>query len=226
MSPKSCWLLQEEIIPRLMSAIPQVVNCVGAEDSHELVQDGTAMAAKMLTNVERSKKRVTPGNIAFYTIQHLKSGRRSTGSSISDVYGSQTQLNGRAKLTSLEEVAGNAEESGEEIFLLHDVLSNADAEDPSMTAARKLDWQMFWSRLSKREKAMVQFVAEGRPLRKAARALRCSRLVVKNTKRDLALKLLDFMGSDILAQVQRSPWWKKDLQAIQEKMACREERRR
>jgi FixJ family two-component response regulator len=85
---------------------------------------------------------------------------------------------------------------------------------------------MFWSRLSKREKAMVQFVAEGKPLRKAARALRVSSSAVKNTKRDLALKLLDFMGADILVQVQRSPWWKKDLQAIQAKMACREERRR
>jgi hypothetical protein len=73
---------------------------------------------------------------------------------------------------------------------------------------------------------MVQFVAEGKSLRKAARALRVSSSAVKNTKRDLALKLLDFMGADILVQVQRSPWWKKDLQAIQAKMACREERRR
>jgi len=219
-------MLQDQIIPRLKSAVPQVVCCVGSEDAGELIADGTAMAAKMLTNVERSRKTVTPGNVCFYTIQHLKSGRRSTGSSISDVYGSQTQLNGRTRLTSLEEVAGNAEEAGEEIFLLHDVLSNADAEDPSMTAARKLDWQAFWFRLSKREKAMVQFVAEGKPLRKAALALKCSSLAVKSTKQDLALKLLDFMGADILAQVQRLPWWKKDLQATQERMACREERRR
>ena len=217
-------MLQDQIIPRLKSAVPQAVCCVGSEDAGELIADGTAMAAKMLTNVERCKKTVTPGNVAFYTLQHLKSGRRSTGSSISDVYGSQTQLNGRTRLTSLEEIAGNVEELGEEL-LLHDVLSN-NQEDPSMTAARKLDWQSFWSRLSKREKAMVQFVAEGKSLRKAARALRVSSSAVKNTKRDLALKLLDFMGADILVQVQRSPWWKKDLQAIQAKMACREERRR
>jgi hypothetical protein len=72
-------MLQEEIAPRLKSAVPQVVPFIGSEGAQELVQDSIAMASKMLVNVERSRKKVTPGNVAYYAIQHLKSGRRSTG---------------------------------------------------------------------------------------------------------------------------------------------------
>src|SRR5882724_8551141 len=105
MSPQAGWSLQEEVVPRLKSAIPKAVHFVGSEDPQELVQDATAIAAKMLHNVEAAGKKVASGNIAYYTIQHVKSGRRSTGSSTVDVYGSATQLNGTTLLTSLEETA-------------------------------------------------------------------------------------------------------------------------
>ena len=49
------------------------------------VQDSIARAAKRMHNVEAAGKTATPGNIAYYTIQHVKSGRRSTGSSHADV---------------------------------------------------------------------------------------------------------------------------------------------
>ncbi len=49
----------------------------GAEDAEELVQDSIVTAAQMLDAVERNGKTVTPGNIAYYTILHMKSGRRS-----------------------------------------------------------------------------------------------------------------------------------------------------
>ena len=85
MSPQSGWILQEEIVPRLRSAIPRNVNQIGSEDAEELIQDSIVMAAKLLDNAERANKTVTPGNIAYYTILHMKSGRRSSGSSYSDV---------------------------------------------------------------------------------------------------------------------------------------------
>ena len=82
MSPQAGWILQEEVVPRLKSSIPRNVSCVGAEDAEELVQDATAIAAKMLHNVELAGRQVTPGSIAYYSLQLVKSGRRSTGSSI------------------------------------------------------------------------------------------------------------------------------------------------
>jgi hypothetical protein len=57
-----------------------------------------------------------------------------------DVYGAGTQINGRTRRTSLEEVVARDEESGGEIFLLHDVLSDHQ-EDPATKATRKLDWE-------------------------------------------------------------------------------------
>jgi len=238
MSPKSAWLLQEEIVPRLKSAVPQSVCCVGSENAEELVQDATAFSAKLLHNAEaagksvvrtaggrcgaRNARSVTAGNISYYTIQHMKSGRRSTGSSAADVYGSQTQLRGRTRLTSLEEVASD-DDLGEPL-LLHDVLSR-DEEDPGTRAARKLDWDQFWSGLSRRERAIIEFISEGNNLRKAAHALRVSSSAIQDSKRDLAVKLLEFMGTDILIELSRLPRWKQDLQAIREKMECREQRR-
>ena len=173
MSPQAGFLLQDQIVPRLKSAVPQAVCCVGSEDPAELVQDATAFAAKMLVNVERAKKTVSPGNIAYYTIQHMKSGRRSTGSSVSDVMATATQLRGRTRLTSLDEVAATDEENGGEIFEFHDVLSDGK-EDPSARAARRLDWQDLCARLAPHENSIIELMSQGKRFTSIVRRLRLS----------------------------------------------------
>jgi len=50
-----------------------------------LIQDATCLAARILHNAEQKGKKVTAGNIAYYSIQHSKSGRRSSGNSCVDV---------------------------------------------------------------------------------------------------------------------------------------------
>ncbi len=77
MSPKAGWILQEEVVPRLKASIPRNVNQVGAEDPEELIQDAIVMAAKLMHTVESQGKTVTAGNLAYYTILHMKSGRHS-----------------------------------------------------------------------------------------------------------------------------------------------------
>jgi hypothetical protein len=37
---------------------------------------------------------------------------------------------------------------------------------------------------------------------------------IQDGKRDLAVELLEFMGTDILIELSRLPQWKQDLQAI------------
>jgi hypothetical protein len=223
MSPRAGFILQDQVVPRLRSAIPNVVHCVGSEDVQELIQDSIAMAAKLMHNVEAAGKQVTPGNIAYYTIQHIKSGRRSTGSSTVDVYGSGTQINGKTRLNSLEEVVPSNEETGGEIFELHDVLSR-DEEDPGTKAARRMDWQTFMASCSERDQAIIQFLIEGKTGSAMARKLGVCTSTINHSKRNLALKILEFMGWDILVQVQRSPRWKQDWAAVKEKIACKYER--
>jgi hypothetical protein len=115
MSPQSGVVLMEEIAPRLRSAIPQCVRKVGCEDNDELLQDGLAMAAEMLHNLEMRDKQVTPGNVAYYCLLHLKSGRRSYSGGRTDVMGSSTQLDHNSMVLSFEEEVGFDLEIGEPI---------------------------------------------------------------------------------------------------------------
>jgi hypothetical protein len=130
---------------------------IGSEDAKELVQDGTLIAAQMIHNAEQAGKKVvrnpggrrvdrkvrtiSAGNVAFYTIQKLKCGRRSTGSSTVDAYGSGTQINGTTRLTSLDEAAPvtSVDDVGDPLAL-HDLPAN-DQEDPATKAARKMVWE-------------------------------------------------------------------------------------
>jgi len=224
MSPQAGWILQEEVVPRLKSAIPRTVNYVGSEDAQELVQDAIAIAAKMLHSVEITGKSVTPGNIAYYVIQHVKSGRRSTGSSVVDVMASRTQLNGNIRLSSLDEPAAVDEATGGEIFTFNDVLSQ-DQEDPSVVAARKLDWQTLMSRLTQREKAIITYLLEGKTVSDVALTFKVSRSTMQQCKDHLATLIQEFLGMDILIEILRLPGWRNDLNTARERLACRYERR-
>jgi len=223
MSPKSGWLLVNEIVPRLRSAVPLVARCVGAEDPEELIGDATLHAARILHSAEARGKTITAGNVAYYAIEHTRSGRRSCGNSASDVHGAATQLKGRSRLESMEQVVASNEECGGEIWELHDVLSS-DAEDPGTKAARKMDWSEFASALTERERAVINCIIEGRSLREAAKSFRVCDSTMQGDKRKLAVKILNFMGSDILVQIKKLPRWKDDLLTSREKLNCKHER--
>jgi len=223
MSPRSGWLSVNEIVPRLRSAVPQVAHCVGAEYPEELIGDATLHAARILHSAEARNKTVSASNVAYYAIEHTRSGRRSCGNSASDVHGAATQLKGRTRLESMEQVVASNEECGGEIWELHDVLSN-DAEDPGTKAARKVDWSEFASALTERERAVINCIIEGRSLRDAAKSFRVCDSTMQGDKRKLAVKIQTFFGSDILIEVRRSPRWKDDLLTSREKLNCRHER--
>jgi DNA-directed RNA polymerase specialized sigma24 family protein len=223
MSPQTGWLLQEEVVPRLRAVIPHTVHRVGCEDAEELVQDATAMAAGIFHKAEAARKKVAASSVAYYSIQHSKSGRRSVGHSSADVHGTATQLHGKTRLHSLDEVVASDEETGGEIFTFNDVLSN-EQEDPSTRAARKLDWESFCAGLPERERVAVMLVAEGKTLRQAARCLGVSESSMQTSKRRIGVKILEFMGADIMIEVRRRPQWRNNLAATREKQACRVQR--
>jgi DNA-directed RNA polymerase specialized sigma subunit len=146
------------------------------------------------------------------------------GNSGVDVHAAGTQLNGYTLLASLDEVYAVNEEGGGEIFTFNDLLSN-DQEDPSTKAARKLDWESFCAGLPERERVVVLFVAEGKTLREAARLLGISDSSMQSSKKSLGVKILEFMGADILVEVRRRPQWRNSLEATRERQACRGQRR-
>jgi hypothetical protein len=214
----------EEITPRLRSAIPYVVGKVGIDDVEELIQDAIVVAAQMLDRVERQGKHVTPGNIAYYPILNIKSGRRSTGSGRTDVMMTGTKLDGTSSVLSFEDEVGYDPELNEPIRL-GEFLTASD-DDPSMEAARTIDWESFLGAHDYRYGVIVQGIAEGKTMLDTARECGESYPHIRALRAKLAEDLREFMGPEAIADSLRPPVWRADVMAGREASACKADRRR
>ena len=215
-------VLIDEIVPRLRHLIPHHVPRVGSEDPEELLQDATLIAVRLLARARVNGKTVTPGNIAYYTLLHLRSGRRSHSASRSDVMGSRTQLVGHSRLDYLDDAVGAPD--ADEPLTLGDVLAS-DAEDPSETAARNLDWQALVATLDERALAVLHCLANEIRLQEVATRRGVGRSTVQGWRNQLTELVRTFMGADVLHQIQRPPQWRENLSALREQLTCRGERR-
>jgi hypothetical protein len=223
MSPQAGFILQEEVVPRLRSAIPNTVPLVGADNVEELVQDGTVLALRLLNSAKRSGRKVTGGNLAFYTLQTLRSGRRSTPQRKNDPPNPYAQLRGACKVQSLDEPL-LAEKGSDEPLTLGETLA-ARTEDPCTVATRHLDWAALVEALDKTAAEILSCLIIGADLTTLVPKLKRSRSALRGDKDRLAQLVLEHLGEDILARVQESPRWQSDVAANREKLACRCDRR-
>lgn len=224
MSSHADTVLIDEIVPRLRTTIPHHVSFVGAEDAEEVLQDATLMAARLLARARANGKQVTPGNIAYYTMLHIRCGRRSHSAGRSDVMGTRTQIVGNSRVTSLAAPIPAEEQSLDEPMTLADVLAS-DAEDPSETAARNLDWQALVASLDDRALAVLHCMADETRLQEVATQKGVSRTTVQTWRHQLTELVRTFMGADVLHLIQRTPQWRENLTAMREQLACRLDRR-
>ena len=222
MSPKAGAILLDQIAPRFRSAVPHI-KTVGCEDSAELYQDGLAMAAKLLHDLEVRGKVVTAGNVSYYVLLHLRSGRRSTGSGRTDVMSRGAQLDHKAVVLSVEEEIGFDAELSEPIRM-GDLLAG-NSEDPSNSACRNLDWEAFIETHDDRYGAVVLDMAQGKNALECARSSGESYHHVRQLREKMADDLAEFMGSDIIADSVRASSWRAGINAAYEKAACRADRR-
>ena len=137
-----------EVGGRLRTAIPTTVPKVGTYDDQELLQDGLAIALQMIRSANKSGKKPAPGNGAFYTLKHLRAGRRSTGTRTSVSLRPASQLTGRCRVHSLDEQVSSSDESGDEFSTLVDVLESP-ADDPEAEAGRRIDWNELVQKLDR-----------------------------------------------------------------------------
>ena len=224
MSPISGTILLEEIAPRLRSVIPRSVKKVGAEDDEELIQDGLCMAARLLQGVEAAGKHVTAGNIAYYTILHMKSGRRSSGCGRTDALASATQLDGKSSVLSMEDEVGYDPELDEPITL-GELLAD-EREDPAMAGGRNVDWDEFLRSHDYRYGIIVAAIIEGQNLSETARATGLNYYLLTQLKQKLVDDLVAFMGAQAVADSTRVPAWRAHIVKDRERVACRADRRR
>jgi len=224
MSPQAGFVLIDQIVPRLRSAIPRCVRPVGAEDAEELVQDATVLAAQMLDRLEQAGKEVTPGNVAYYTIMHMKSGRRSYGSGRADVMSSGGQLDGKSCVLSFEDAGGIDPDTGEEIPLGEMLACSQD--DPSTNASHMIDWEQFLDGHDHRYSVLVRDMAEGKKATDTANRFGLPSTWAYQLKYKLANDLREYLGDDAIADSLRIPGWRGNIMADKEKVACRADRRR
>ena len=216
-------LLLNEVAPRLRAAIPKTVPMVGPDDPDELLQDGLAIAVVLIESAKRNAKKVSAGNIAHYTVLALRSGRRSTGFKKNDVMHPAAQLNGHARIRSMDEPVSDGEQ-GEEPLTLHDCLA-ANGDDPATAAARRLDWEPVIESLDRTAKAILMALIEGRELTLLVRRLKRSRATLHYDKVKLGRLIQACLGQDVLVEAQTRPGWTNTIDAIRERLACRAERR-
>jgi len=223
MSPRAGFVLLDQIAPRLKAIIPHI-RPVGAEDAEELLQDALTVAAKMLHDLEERGKTVTPGNVAYYTILHMKSGRRSYSAGRTDVMNAGTQLDNLSVVLSFEEPAGYDPDTDEEIPL-GDMLAGSE-DDPAGAAGRAMDWEDFLDSHNPRYEAMVSDFAQGRRATDTAARFGFSNSWAHDLKARLADDLREHFGEDAIADSMQAPAWRGNIMVDHEKAACRAERRR
>jgi hypothetical protein len=223
MSPTAGSLLVDEIIPRLQNSIPMSVSRFGSEDIEELVQDGTVLAAQILISAESKGKNVSAGNVVFYTIRLLQSGRRSTGSSKTDVLSIGTQMSRRSSVDYLDADTDSPSDATAGPSLCE--LLFHDKGDPAFVSMRKLDWESFVASLDERLLAFFEWVAQGKELSRLATLWKTTPSVIAKVRKDLASKLQEFFGADLWTMLTDEPAWKDGLRVARERMACRYDRR-
>jgi hypothetical protein len=110
-------------------------------------------------------------------------------------------------------------DDGEDLTLCE--VLDSRAEDPSVEAGRRLDWQALVQKLDHVGNAILRALAEGSELTRLVAPLKLSRSTLQARKNQLAKLIRECLGEDILCQVQECPSWRNGLEATRERLACR-----
>lgn len=212
MSPYACQVLVEQILPALACTVPRTVYPTDTEDAAELLHEGIAIAANMLEADERAGRTPIPASVVYYSVQRLKSGRRSQTSSTVDVLSPLARrANGFAVVSLDEPVAGCSDADGEDLRL-GDLLA-CRRDDPATEACRRLDWAAFDATQSERERSIMYDLAAGEQQTKTAARLGVSGPRLTQIKAEIGRDVRFRLGDDILAQATGEPQWRQQLRA-------------
>ena len=177
------------------------------------------MAAHLLEANEQQGKQVAASSVAYYTILHLKSGRRSHSAARTDVMGSGTQLDGRTAVMSMESEIGYDPETQEAIRLGEFLACSQD--DPSTRAARNIDWDEFTNSHDYRYAVLLKDMAEGKDVLSRSKEWGSKYSQVRVLKERMEAELREHLGHEAVSEACRVPLWKAGIRAERERSACR-----
>ena len=214
-------LLMNRIMPLIAAAIARgAVKPTGVEDGEELQAEGCALAAALLDSAESRGKQVTASNIAYYALQQLKSGRRTSGTGRTDVMAPTTQLDGHAVVESLDSPLEIVDEDGTGEMTLHDCIGSS-GEDVDVAAGRRMDWEMVLPRLDKRRRGILTATAEGYGTKELAAGLGVSAARAHQVRESIGRYIVDAWGSNGIEDVATPSRWRAGLRAGAERRAGR-----
>ncbi len=171
MSPMIGNMLLKQVMPRLRSVV-RTIPKIGCEDDEEIIQDATLVAAKMMDSAEKAGHAFTAGNVAYYAAKAARCGRRSYYQGRCDAMSAGCQIDGNARLESMDAETEYVYD-GYEPGTLHDVLSpfgsEAHESDPAEEAGRNLDWKQFLAAHSPRHRVVILVLVEGGTMREAGK---------------------------------------------------------
>ena len=211
MSPSAALMLEKQIYPIIRNTIPRTARPIGSEDSQELVQDATASAAEMLEAMERSGRKPLPNSIAYYSIQRTKSGRRSYGDIRSDVMSPGFQMDHEGSMCSMQDPICDEDDA-----TVGDTIASR-SEDTASKVLRQIDWQAFLDTLDARKRRIVEELMLGYGTGDIARLLAVTAPRIVQLKREIARKIKEFMGDNILVDVGQESVWQRDIRCLREK---------
>ena len=211
MSPSAALMLEKQIYPIIRNTIPRTARPIGSEDSQELVQDATASAAEMLEAMERSGRKPLPNSIAYYSIQRTKSGRRSYGDIRSDVMSPGFQMDHEGSMCSMQDPVCDEDDA-----TVGDTIASK-SEDTASKVLRQIDWQAFLDTLDARKRRIVEELMLGYGTGDIARLLAVTAPRIVQLKREIARKIKEFMGDNILVDVGQESVWQRDIRCLREK---------
>jgi len=219
MSPMLEEMLVSDVMPRLRAAARSVPR-VGHEDTEEIVQDCTLMAARTMDSAEKAGQKFGACNVVYYTVKAARSGRRSHYSGKGDVMSARCQFQGLARLEALDdEIEFESGESG----TLHDITAtfefNGQESDPAEEAARNIDWKEFLAAHSARHRTAILVLVEGGNMREAGRRCGLQASAATLLRRRIAADLLEFFGEEVIRRLidGTRPGWESDLRQTRER---------
>lgn len=225
MSPDAGLMLLNEVVPLISGAIARgAVKPFGCEDVEELQSEGCALAASILDSAEMRGKPVSAGNIAFYALQALKSGRRSCSAGRSDVLSPAAQADGRVVVMSMDASICDAENEGDQDLTLHDALA-ASQEDGASAAGRRIDWDAVMQRIDERKRKVIALTAEGMNTQDIADSTQVSSPRICQLRVSVGPAILNAWGSNGIAECSKVPAWASGVHAERERRAARYSRR-
>ena len=225
MSPEAAMMLEQSIVPIISATVPRVCRPVRSEDPAELVQDTILTAARMIHAAECAGKPLIARSIAHYAIETTRSGRRALSNRRTDALGAGARMDARSIPVSIDGSGESGDGDGSTGSWL-DLLADG-GEDPSVAAARRLDWEELVRGLDARDREILGGLQAGERQNLLARRLGISAARVCQLRDRLRERIAGAWGDTdmVLRDVVAEPCWGYGMRAGREREAARWDRK-